>query len=203
MTSTTRKYDNSQREDLADFTRQRILTTAMDQISQGVASLTIPNVALEAGVSSRTIYRHFPTRDDLLDATWQALNEQLGEVPLELDLGGLCDFLPELFRRYAAIEDQIRSVIFSNVLQASRRRQGSKRAKALRGAIDVLISGADDRSNRMARSAAYFLTTPTTMIFLKDNYQLSTEEAAASAAWSLKTLVEGFRRNPPVVPNSR
>ena len=39
-------------------------------MASGLASLSIPAVAREAGVSVPTVYRHFGTKDDLLAAVY-------------------------------------------------------------------------------------------------------------------------------------
>jgi len=195
-----RPYQSPLREQQAELTRRRIVEAAVRLVVGGVEGLTMPMVAREAEVALRTVFRHYPTRDDLLDATWMVLNEQIGDVPAFDRLRDLTGFIPELYRRYGAIEDQIRAVMLSRLMQASRLRQGSARRTALRQSFETLVQVPEDRAERMARSAAYIMTIPTAMLFLKDNYQLSTQEAAAAAAWAIETLVERSRTDPPKPP---
>lgn len=197
----TRTYESPLRERQAQETRQRIVDAAVALIVAGVDSVTMPAVAGQAQVSLRTVFRHFPTREELLDATWINLNGRLGEVP---DLEGveeLAGFVPELFQRYAGLEPEIRAVIFSSILHASRRRQGSSRATQLRRAIDAVTEPGEDASaRRMVRALAYVLTVPTAMVLLKDTYGLTTEEAGAASAWAISTLLRQYLANPPKGP---
>ena len=189
-------YDSPLRRAQADLTRQLILETTLRLIVGGVEGVTMQLVAREAGVALRTVFRHFPTREDLLDAAWHALNAQLGEMP---DLAGIDDvtaFIPELFGRYAGIEDQIRAVMLGSAMQASRRRHGSVRARKMRQAIEGAMATGDERSRRMAASVAYILTIPIASILLKDNFGLTTDEASHAVAWAVRALAETYAENP-------
>jgi AcrR family transcriptional regulator len=57
------------RDDQIELTRQRILRAVLDLVAEGaIDELSVPQVAKRSGVSLATIYRHFPTRDDLVAA---------------------------------------------------------------------------------------------------------------------------------------
>lgn len=58
----------SLREDQRDLTRRRIVAAVLDLAAGGADGISVPQVARRSGVSLATIYRHFPTRDDLLAA---------------------------------------------------------------------------------------------------------------------------------------
>lgn len=47
--------------------RERVLAVARELLAQGDASLQMNQIAREAGVGVGTVYRHFPTRQDLLE----------------------------------------------------------------------------------------------------------------------------------------
>jgi AcrR family transcriptional regulator len=54
--------------------RERVLAVARKQLARGDASLQMNQLARAAGVGVGTVYRHFPTRQDLLEAL---VNEHL------------------------------------------------------------------------------------------------------------------------------
>jgi len=153
-------------------------------------------VAKAAGVALRTVFRHFPTRGDLLDATWQALQVRMGETPELTTLDELTGFLPELFGRYGAMEDQIRGAMFAQTFVSSRQRLGSDRARKVRRAVAAQFTGGDERSRVMAASAAYTLTVPLVSIVLKEAFGLSSPEAARASAWAIRTLAAAYAENP-------
>ncbi len=70
-----------------DDKRQRILDAALDLFEKrGFDGVAVPEIAREAGVATGTIYRHFKTKEELVNALYRhwksAYNEQiLGPVP--------------------------------------------------------------------------------------------------------------------------
>src|SRR6202521_4324297 len=61
----------------AQRNRERILEVAKAAFSQSGASASLDEIAKEAGVGPGTLYRHFPTREDLLEAVYRIEVEKL------------------------------------------------------------------------------------------------------------------------------
>lgn len=196
-------YDSPLRREQAEQTRSRIVGAALDLIVGGVAGLTMQEVAKAAGVALRTVFRHFPTRDDLLDAVWQAMQVRMGETPDLATLDELTRFVPELFGRYAAMEEQIRGAMFAQTFVSSRQRLGSDRARKIRRAVAAQFTGGDERGRAMAASAAYTLTVPLVSIVLKEAFGLSSPEAARACAWAIRTLAAAYAENPEALKEDR
>src|ERR1700754_1681028 len=68
----------------AQRNRDRLLDVAVRVFSDGSPDITLDAIAKEAGVGIGTLYRHFPTREALVEAAYR--NE----------LGRLCDAAAEL-----------------------------------------------------------------------------------------------------------
>jgi len=196
-------YDSPLRREQAEQTRSRIVGAALDLIVGGVAGLTMHEVAKAAGVALRTVFRHFPTRDDLLDAVWQGLQARMGETPDLATMDDLTGFMPELFGRYAAMEDHIRGAMFSQTFVSSRQRLGADRARKMRRAVAAQFTGGDERGRAMAASAAYTLTVPLVSIVLKEAFGLSSPEAARASAWAIRTLAAAYAENPEALKEVR
>jgi AcrR family transcriptional regulator len=189
-------YDSPLRREQAEQTRSRIVFAAVELIVGGVEGLTMQAAAKAAGVALRTVFRHFPTRDELLDATWQALQVRMGDTPDLQTLDALTEFVPELFGRYAAMEDQIRGAMFAQTFVSSRKRLGSDRARKMRTAVIAQFEGGDERSRAMAAAAAYTLTVPLVSIVLKEAFGLSSAEAGRASAWAIRTLAAAYAQDP-------
>jgi AcrR family transcriptional regulator len=59
----------SLRDEQRELTRTKILTAVVDLVADGsLDELSVPAVARRCGVSLATIYRHFPSKDELLSA---------------------------------------------------------------------------------------------------------------------------------------
>ncbi len=64
--------------------RDRVLEAAKVVFSAGGAEASLEAVARQAGVGIGTLYRHFPTREDLFEAVYRREVEQLAELAEEL-----------------------------------------------------------------------------------------------------------------------
>ena len=65
----------------------KLVETAAGAFARDGAQATLKSVAAEAGVGIGTLYRHFPTREALVEAVYRTQTERL------------CDAAPELLRR--------------------------------------------------------------------------------------------------------
>jgi AcrR family transcriptional regulator len=64
--------------------RERVLEAAKAVFSAGGADASLEAVAKQAGVGIGTLYRHFPTREDLFEAVYRREVEQLGDLAGQL-----------------------------------------------------------------------------------------------------------------------
>src|SRR3954451_4677264 len=72
----------SLRDEHAHAVRSRILGAVAGLLEQGeIEDLTMPGVAEASGVSLRTVYRYYPTRDELLEAAGRWIGEELLRHP--------------------------------------------------------------------------------------------------------------------------
>src|ERR1700733_8001792 len=68
----------------AERNHQRILEVAKDAFTRMGANIHLDEVARQAGVGPGTLYRHFPTRDALLEAVYRTEVEKLAAAEREL-----------------------------------------------------------------------------------------------------------------------
>lgn len=67
----------SLRDRYKEMSRERILDAALELIADSGNALTIAAVAQQAEVTDRTVYRHFETREALLDAVWPRMQQRV------------------------------------------------------------------------------------------------------------------------------
>jgi AcrR family transcriptional regulator len=73
---TSRPAQRKPRTD-AQRNRERILEVAKEAFAKSGASTSLDDIAQQAGVGAGTLYRHFPTRDALLEAVYRTEVEKL------------------------------------------------------------------------------------------------------------------------------
>lgn len=68
----------------AQRNRERILEVAKGAFTRFGANASLDDIAKESGVGAGTLYRHFPTREELLKAVYQAELEKLAAAEQKL-----------------------------------------------------------------------------------------------------------------------
>src|SRR5882757_2293001 len=81
----TKRSQAVQRRPRADAlrNRERILEIAKEAFTHSGAAISLDDVAKQAGVGPGTLYRHFPTRDALLEAVYRTEVEKLAAAEAE------------------------------------------------------------------------------------------------------------------------
>src|SRR3954454_23038484 len=108
------RYNSPLREAQTAATRTKILE-AMATLIEAGAEPTYSAVAVEAGVQERTVYRHFPSKDDLYEAFWwQVLDSRLGKTGYDAaDVAGLQRDIDVTFHSFGDNEAIVREMLHS------------------------------------------------------------------------------------------
>jgi AcrR family transcriptional regulator len=83
---TARLSRSTERKPRADAqrNRERILEVAKEAFTRSGANASLDDIAKESGVGAGTLYRHFPTREELLKAVYRAELEKLAAAEQKL-----------------------------------------------------------------------------------------------------------------------
>lgn len=167
-------------------TRERILD-AYGASGFNPASLTHAEVARRAGVSERTVWRHFPTRNALFQACIARMAERMGwSAPR--DAATLPGWAAGLFSRlHQAIELEPEEE--PEALRENRERRYAHLAEILAPSAAHL----DERSRRAAAAVIQVLMSPTTLERWRRSWGLDEEQSAAAVAWAVGTLIENLQ----------
>jgi len=178
-------------------TRQRIGRAVADIIvSEGAASLSFPAVADRAGVSLRTVYRHFPNKDALVNAALEAGSERtLSAFP-----GGerSIDRLRQLIRElWAELEENRDLVLVQLTTPAGRALRGErlrKRRAELRASLpDEVPTLEVDGYDRLAALCTVLFSSH--LLFdLTEELGVERDTAAGLVAYALEAACERARR---------
>jgi AcrR family transcriptional regulator len=74
--------ERKQRSD-AQRNRERILVVAKEAFARSGPNASLDEIAKQAGVGAGTLYRHFPSREELLRAVYQAAAEKLATAAVD------------------------------------------------------------------------------------------------------------------------
>jgi AcrR family transcriptional regulator len=128
----------------AQRNRERILEVAKQAFTRFGASASLDDIARQAGVGAGTLYRHFPTRDALIEAVYRSEVEKLAAAQRKF-----ADTLPPLdalrswmllFVDHIAAKQIIAPALNSVVGGPTKLYEGSR--SLIQGAIDALVKRA-------------------------------------------------------------
>ena len=128
----------------AERNRERILEVAKEAFTRYGANASLDDIAKEAGVGPGTLYRHFPTRDALIEAVYRTEVEKLAAAePKFAETMAPIDALRAwmlLFVDYIAAKHIIAPALNTFVGGASKLYEGSR--VQIQGAIEALVKRA-------------------------------------------------------------
>jgi AcrR family transcriptional regulator len=190
-----RTYDSPLRDEQAEVTRKRILDALVRTMSRGVAGLSVPAVAAEAGVSVPTVYRHFRTKAELVAALAPYLTRKtrLAEIP---DVGSddLGAVARELYRRNEAMDAEVRAAMASQLGQEVRRRTMPERVSMIRKAVAERVPGVTGAELERLTRVLLILMSSATMRAYKDYLGMNATDAGEDIAWTVGILQRSLRR---------
>jgi AcrR family transcriptional regulator len=190
-----RDYRSDLREQQAEATRTRILEALVRTMASGLAALSIPAVAREAGVSIPTIYRHFGSKQGLVEALNPYVVAKGGLMPEELP-ETLADFGPlarRMFRNLAGMDLTLRAAMASELGQQVRQATMPMRLGMIRDVIGRFAPDVEeDERDRLANLALILMSTPTFHAY-KDYLGLGPDASADLVSWAIATLIDGAR----------
>ena len=194
---TGRGYRSELRAQQADATRVRILDATLRVMARGLASLSIPEVAREAGVSVPTVYRHFGSKEDLLAAVYPHVARRVGldRVPDPESLDDLRDVIRMYFEKVDSYSDLELAAVASPAADATRHATMPQRlARLSRFADSVQPRLARADRDRITRLLAV-LTTSSSFRMWRDHLGVSVEQAADDIDWVMRASIAASRRN--------
>lgn len=173
-------------------TRDRIVRAVAELVAEAhPAAISVPAVAAKARVGVATVYRYFPTKEALLDASMLVMGADasitsMAEMPASF--AELTSALPSAFADVAAHISLARNQLASPLGRELRHR----RWEAKKIVVDTALrgSGIEPTSvpGRRFGAIADVLTSSTAVLELHDKARIPVDEAAAYVLWALAAL---------------
>jgi AcrR family transcriptional regulator len=184
------------REQQTHLTRELILGALVNRLEdEDPGDITVPEVAQAAGVSLRTVYRHFPTREELFAGAADWINDRLlGGIPFEETE----EELGEVFRRACERFDEqpklVRAMVLSQAGRSVRSHRRARRLEAIRRALSGVTDRLPEREARQAEGVFFYLENMLAWVTMRDEAGLSGKEIGEAVAWAMRTLIDDLRR---------
>jgi AcrR family transcriptional regulator len=184
----------SLREQNAAATRDRILSAVADLIERGdVDELTVPDVAEASGISLRTVYRYYPSREELLEAAGRWIGNELMHHPYPQTLDEVAEAYRVGVAEFARRPGLVRALALSQLGRKVRGYRRRERLAAIRKALRSEIPELGEEELRRGEAVLAYLHNMLAFTTMREENHLSPEEIGEAVAWAIRTLVDDLR----------
>lgn len=174
--------------------RERLVDVARRAFAAGDAKVTLDAIAREAGVGIGTLYRHFPSREALIEAVYRAEQSRLAESAAGLlarhepadALRAWMDRFADYVATKREMADALRVVIASGAVTASESRE------RLSAAVATMLDAGAAAGTLRADVRAEDVVASLVGVFLA----CGRPDQRAQAGRMLDLLMDGLRRIP-------
>ena len=185
----------SLRDRQARLAREAILSALVDELERTAPeAVVLADIARAAGVSPRTLYRYFPTRDDLFRAAGAWVFDQLG---IEGEIEGpdaIADSHARAARAFGDHPELARALLRSTVGRGVRSSSRERRVASIQAALADVTAGLDPAEQRQATAIIAFLCSLNATVTLQDEGGLTPDEVPAATTWAISTLIDDLRK---------
>lgn len=186
-----RTYQSDLRAQQAATTRERILDATMRVLAKGLAEVTVPAVAREAGVSVPTVYRHFGTKRGLLAALQPHLRRRAGidRISPPDSIDGLRGTLVALIGGMESLDDVWRAALASPAGEEVRRIHGPNRVRLGRTIADGVAPSLPEADRDRVARLLLVLTSSSALRMWREQLGRSVEEIADEIDVAVRALI--------------
>ena len=185
-------YQSQLRPEQMTRPREQILEGLIKTMAIGIAELSIPAVAHEAGVSIPTVYRYFRTKHDLIEALGGYVVEKIGinAVQLPRSPEELVSAVREMFVRSEGLDEVLRAASISELGKEFRKDMLPARMKIIEDALAPVATRFNETDLIRLRNIVLVLSSSAMIRAFIDYLDLSGEEAADTVTWAILTLAQ-------------
>ncbi|AFL89939.1 transcriptional regulator [Terriglobus roseus DSM 18391] len=185
--SATSSPQDSLRQRHKDSTREEIITTAMVLLSD-TGELSHEAIAASSGISARTVYRHFPSKDALIAATWERLKEETDTRFPETE-ADILSLAPQLYQNFDQNGALVRAFLSSGVGMAVRDQGAIEGRPAFQSALKAATLHLSSKKRQQVVAVFLALYSAPAWQLMRDRGALSSDDAAQAVRWAVSALL--------------
>lgn len=195
MTTDTNPSLKEQQQELSrELTKEVILRGLAEVIlEEGVHAFSVQAVADRAGVSHRTVYRHFNTREELLAGLSEWLDKRLVDLGLPgepRDTAEMLDALPKIFAVLDKEDRMSRAMVRVGLATDIETDGRSKRTKAFRKRIREIAPDLDEAEFEDAFAVIRSIASSQQWFILREQFGLSGDRSGPAVEHAVRVLLD-------------
>jgi AcrR family transcriptional regulator len=189
---------NLRARQMAD-TRRAILEAVAAEIAEiGLTGFSIQGVADRAGVTHRTVYNYFPTREALNDAFAEHVEAGLagqGAAGAERGVGvaGLAKLAGRFHRSFEDHAAQLQAYVMMTIATGKAAKVFRDRSRKMEKVIERDLGPFEPGGARLVTAAIRMFISSAGWFLLSKHHGLSPADAGRVSEWAVKVLLEAAR----------
>lgn len=188
----------SLRERQASLARSAIFEALVGHLEAGDADdVPMEDLAQEAGVSRRTLYRYFPTRAALLAEAAEWIRDEVLQLPVEVGDEGISASFRAAAERVADRPELARALLRTTTGRQLRGDFRRARVDAIHRALKREVPGLTRREMERAAPVLSYLCSSSAWITIQDESGLDPRHAQAAVEWAIDALLAQLRESVP------
>lgn len=173
------------------LTRELILQAAVDELEQGSPDgLTMGVIARRANMAERTLFRHFASREDLLDQLALRVVARIDQPPVPRDIERLPEAPQELYSAYEAHADLTRAALHSELFDRIRETVARERWKAVKAAVDRAAPQRPEHDRKLAAANIRLVLSATSWHYYRFYFGFNLRNSIEAARLVIEQAVD-------------
>jgi AcrR family transcriptional regulator len=171
-------------------TRTRILDAAIAELGvSDLEGLTMAGVAARAGVTERTVFRHFPSRDALIAAVWPRMQARVRSRGFPTTAEALIETPLRLFPAFDEEEGLVRASAFSAAGREVRQAANAERQAAMRACVKDAFPDIEEPQLTRLAAVVQLIDSAYAWAVMKQHWDLDGAAAGLAASEALAVLL--------------
>lgn len=173
-----------------ELTRERILEAAVELLNnEKLDALTNADVARKAGVTERTVYRHFASREELMRDVWAYLQKRVGTGGFIQTAADLVNMPPNLFAQFDTMPGAVHASAFSPAGLEMRKAVNDERQKAFLKAVKEARPDLKGEALTRMTAVCQLICSAWAWSIMRDFWDLDAAQSGRAAQEALVTLL--------------
>lgn len=178
-----------------DLTRRLLLEATMRVLTRTpLSSVTYRAIGAEAQISERTVFRHFASRGDFLEAIASAITERLDLPPPPRTIDELQASPRELYRCFEGERELTKAVVHSE-LHDQMRTKAKPRWAEVRKLTDGFAPKVAERKRKLATVNFQYVLSANAWHSYRFHFHLTLDESIECAQTTIQQTLSGLRTN--------
>ena len=179
----------------ANLTRELVLETAAELVkTNDVSDISFKKIANHAGMSERTLYRHFTTRSKLMDALATKLHDNLKLPPIPDDVDELMLMPATLYKKLDAKPRLVLAMLNSELYQHVFGSKAQDRLLSIKALLMKTYPDCSEQKLKMTAANIRYYLSASSWHYYRYNYEFDLETTIKCAELAIQQAISGLTK---------